>query len=73
MSTVSPSTPRSYSADASGVQEFDPTALQTVTARGPGSIFIAGDASDYIQLLHEAATDQISACAASVPRSRVLR
>ena len=43
--------------DASGVPEFDRATLQTVTARGPGSIFIAGDASDYLPLLHEAADE----------------
>ena len=43
--------------DGSGVPEFDRATLQTVTARGPGSIFIAGDASNYIPLLHEA-TDE---------------
>jgi len=43
--------------DGAGVPEFDRATLQTVTARGPGSIFIAGDASNYIPLLHEAADE----------------
>ena len=43
--------------DGSGVPEFDRATLQTTAARGPGSIFIAGDASNYIPLLHEAADE----------------
>jgi dihydrolipoamide dehydrogenase len=43
--------------DASGVPVFDTTTARTVSASGPGSIFVAGDASNYIPLLHEAADE----------------
>lgn len=43
--------------DAAGVPVSDATTAQTLTADGPGSIFVAGDASDYLPLLHEAADE----------------
>jgi len=43
--------------DASGVPVFDTSTMQTVTAAGPGSIFVAGDSSNFIPLLHEAADE----------------
>ena len=43
--------------DAKGVPLFDPTTTQTVSADGASPIFIAGDASNFIPLLHEA-TDE---------------
>lgn len=43
--------------DAAGVPEFDPTTTQAVTAAGASSIFVAGDASNFIPLLHEAADE----------------
>jgi dihydrolipoamide dehydrogenase len=43
--------------DGSGVPVFDTTTTQTVTASGPGSVFVAGDASNFIPLLHEAADE----------------
>ena len=43
--------------DASGVPVFDATTAQTVGASGPSSIFVAGDASNFIPLLHEAADE----------------
>ena len=43
--------------DAKGVPLFDPVTTQTVSASGASPIFIAGDASNYIPLLHEA-TDE---------------
>lgn len=43
--------------DAAGVPEFDPTTAQALSATGASAIFIAGDASDFIPLLHEAADE----------------
>ncbi len=43
--------------DASGVPVFDSTTAQTVRAGGVSSIFVAGDASNFIPLLHEAADE----------------
>jgi dihydrolipoamide dehydrogenase len=43
--------------DASGVPVFDATTGQTVNAAGASSIFVAGDASNFIPLLHEAADE----------------
>jgi dihydrolipoamide dehydrogenase len=45
--------------DARGVSEYDPGTAQTVNTDGGegGPIFIAGDAGDYIPLLHEAADE----------------
>ena len=43
--------------DGSGVPVFDPATGQTLSAAGPASIFIAGDASNFIPLLHEAADE----------------
>lgn len=43
--------------DDKGVPNFDPLTARTVNAKGSSSIFIAGDASDFIALLHEA-TDE---------------
>ncbi|MDB5862830.1 MAG: dihydrolipoamide dehydrogenase [Betaproteobacteria bacterium] len=43
--------------DAAGVPVFDSTTAQTVNAAGPAPIFVAGDASNFIPLLHEAADE----------------
>jgi dihydrolipoamide dehydrogenase len=43
--------------DAKGVPSFDPLTTRTVSADGLSPIFIAGDASNFIPLLHEA-TDE---------------
>ena len=43
--------------DAKGVPLFDPVTTQTVSKDGASPIFIAGDASNHIPLLHEA-TDE---------------
>jgi dihydrolipoamide dehydrogenase len=43
--------------DGAGIPVFDANTTQTVTASGPGPIFVAGDASSYIPLLHEAADE----------------
>ena len=43
--------------DASGVPVFDSATTQTQSAAGPSSIFVAGDASNFIPLLHEAADE----------------
>jgi dihydrolipoamide dehydrogenase len=40
--------------DARGVPSFDPLTARTVSADGASPIFIAGDASNFIPLLHEA-------------------
>lgn len=47
----------SVDCDAAGVPEFDSTTTQTMTASGPGSVFVAGDASNFLPLLHEAADE----------------
>ena len=43
--------------DSKGVPAFDPLTAQTVNADGTSPIFIAGDASNFIPLLHEAADE----------------
>lgn len=43
--------------DAKGVPSFDPLTTRTVSADGASPIFIAGDAGNFIPLLHEA-TDE---------------
>jgi dihydrolipoamide dehydrogenase len=43
--------------DAKGVPSFDPVTTQTASADGASPIFIAGDASNFIPLLHEAADE----------------
>ena len=43
--------------DAKGVPSFDPVTTQTTSADGASPIFIAGDASNFIPLLHEAADE----------------
>ena len=43
--------------DAKGVPSFDPATTRTASADGASTIFIAGDASNYIPLLHEAADE----------------
>jgi len=43
--------------DGSGVPVFDPATGQAVGSTGPTSIFVAGDASNFIPLLHEAADE----------------
>ena len=43
--------------DSKGVPTFDPLTTRTVSADGPSPIFIAGDASNFIPLLHEAADE----------------
>ena len=40
--------------DAAGVPLFDATTAQARSTAGPSTIFIAGDAGDFIPLLHEA-------------------
>jgi dihydrolipoamide dehydrogenase len=65
--------------DASGVPVFDATTGQTVNAAGASSIFVAGDASNFIPLLHEAADegriagDNAARVAAGKPVARGLR
>ena len=43
--------------DAKGVPSFDPATARTASADGASPIFIAGDASNFIPLLHEAADE----------------
>jgi dihydrolipoamide dehydrogenase len=43
--------------DAAGVPVFDARTTQTISASGPSSIFVAGDASNYIPVLHEASDE----------------
>ena len=43
--------------DAKGVPSFDPATTRTASADGASTIFIAGDASNFIPLLHEAADE----------------
>jgi dihydrolipoamide dehydrogenase len=43
--------------DAKGVPAFDPVTTRTATTDGTSPIFIAGDASAFIPLLHEAADE----------------
>jgi dihydrolipoamide dehydrogenase len=43
--------------DAKGLPSFDPLTAQTVSVDGASPIFIAGDASNFIPLLHEAADE----------------
>lgn len=43
--------------DTQGVPLFDRLTAQTTCAQGPGPVFIAGDASNHIPLLHEAADE----------------
>jgi len=43
--------------DAKGVPWFDPTTTRTASADGASPIFIAGDAGNFIPLLHEAADE----------------
>jgi dihydrolipoamide dehydrogenase len=43
--------------DSKGVPTFDPLTTRTVSADGTSPIFIAGDASNFIPLLHEAADE----------------
>ena len=43
--------------DSKGVPSFDPLTTQTVNADGTSPIFIAGDTSNFIPLLHEAADE----------------
>ncbi len=43
--------------DAKGVPSFDPVTTRTTRADGASPIFIAGDASNFIPLLHEAADE----------------
>jgi len=43
--------------DAKGVPRFDPVTTRTASADGASPIFIAGDASNFIPLLHEAADE----------------
>lgn len=43
--------------DAKGVPSFDPATTRCVSANGASPIFIAGDASNFIPLLHEAADE----------------
>jgi dihydrolipoamide dehydrogenase len=47
----------SVDCDAGGLPEFDSTTTQTMTAAGPGNVFVAGDASNFLPLLHEAADE----------------
>lgn len=65
--------------DAKGVPLFDPATTRTMSSDGESPIFIAGDASNFIPLLHEA-TDEgriaganAAALAAGRPVSRGLR
>jgi dihydrolipoamide dehydrogenase len=65
--------------DAAGVPVFDAITTQTLNAAGASSIFCAGDVSNYIPLLHEAADegriagDNAARVAAGKPVSRGLR
>lgn len=43
--------------DAKGVPSFDPATTRTASSDGASPIFIAGDASNFIPLLHEAADE----------------
>jgi dihydrolipoamide dehydrogenase len=43
--------------DAKGVPSFDPASTRTASTEGASPIFIAGDASNFIPLLHEAADE----------------
>jgi dihydrolipoamide dehydrogenase len=43
--------------DSEGVPSFDPLTTRTVSADGTSTVFFAGDASDFIPLLHEAADE----------------
>ncbi len=43
--------------DDKGIPSFDPLTTRTVTADGTSPIFIAGDANNFIPLLHEAADE----------------
>ncbi|MDZ4254204.1 MAG: dihydrolipoyl dehydrogenase [Sulfuritalea sp.] len=43
--------------DAKGVPAFDPATTRTLSASGASPIFIAGDANNFIPLLHEAADE----------------
>jgi dihydrolipoamide dehydrogenase len=43
--------------DAKGVPCFDPSTTRTVGAQGASPVFMAGDANNYIPLLHEAADE----------------
>jgi dihydrolipoamide dehydrogenase len=43
--------------DAAGVPVFDATTTQAVSAKGDSTIFVAGDVSNFIPLLHEAADE----------------
>lgn len=43
--------------DAKGVPSFDPLTTRTTSTNGDSSIFLAGDASSFIPLLHEAADE----------------
>ncbi|MCX7170462.1 MAG: dihydrolipoyl dehydrogenase [Proteobacteria bacterium] len=43
--------------DAKGVPSFDPATTQTASTDGASPVFIAGDASNFIPLLHEAADE----------------
>jgi dihydrolipoamide dehydrogenase len=43
--------------DAKGVPSFDPATMRTVNSHGTSAVFMAGDASNYIPLLHEAADE----------------
>ena len=43
--------------DAKGVPSFDPATARTASADGASPIFIAGDAGNFIPLLHEAADE----------------
>jgi len=43
--------------DSKGVPLFDPLTTQTVNADGTSPVFIAGDSSNFIPLLHEAADE----------------
>jgi dihydrolipoamide dehydrogenase len=43
--------------DAKGVPSFDPLTTRTVSVDGESPVFIAGDASNFIPLLHEAADE----------------
>ena len=43
--------------DAKGVPSFDPATTRTASVDGASTIFIAGDASNFIPLLHEAADE----------------
>jgi dihydrolipoamide dehydrogenase len=43
--------------DSKGVPSFDPATTRTWSTDGPSPVFMAGDASNYIPLLHEAADE----------------